>query len=162
MNKQDIYNYLAENGIWHEITEHPAVYNMAEVAELTMPYPEADAKNLFVRDDKRRNYYLITVMGHKKVNLKDFKRKYNTRSLTFASPEDLMEIMGLIPGAVTPFGLLNDTAHKAKLFLDKDFTEGLQLIGVHPNDNTATVWLNTADLIEILRTHGTEVEWVEV
>lgn len=162
MNKQEIYSYLQENGYWHEITEHPAVYNMAEVAELTMPYPEADAKNLFVRDDKRRNYYLITVLGHKKVNLKDFKKKYNTRSLTFASPEELMEYMGLIPGAVTPLGVLNDNEHKVKVFLDKDFLDGLQLIGVHPNDNTATVWLKTEDLIEILRTHGTELELVEV
>jgi len=162
MNKQDIYNYLNEHGLWHEITEHPAVYNMAEVAELEMPYPESDAKNLFVRDDKRRNYYLITVMGHKKVNLKDFKRRYNTRSLTFASPEELMEIMSLIPGAVTPLGLLNDTDHKVKLFLDKDFLCEPKLIGVHPNDNTATVWLKTEDLIEIIRSHGSEVEPVEV
>ena len=162
MNKQEIYNYLSEHRLWHEITEHPAVYNMAEVAELTMPYPEADAKNLFVRDDKRRNYYLITVLGHKKVNLKDFKRSYNTRSLTFASPEELMEIMSLIPGAVTPLGVLNDKEHKVKVFLDKDFLNGLQLIGVHPNDNTATVWLKTEDLIEIIRTNGTELELVEI
>lgn len=162
MNKQDIYHYLNEHRLRHEITEHPAVYNMAEAAELEMPYPESDAKNLFVRDDKRRNYYLITVMGHKKVNLKDFKKKYNTRSLTFASPEELMEIMALIPGAVTPLGLLNDTNHKVKLFLDKDFLNEPKLIGVHPNDNTATVWLKTEDLIEIIRTNGSEVELVEV
>lgn len=162
MNKQEIYNYLTEHRYWHEITEHPAVYNMAEVAELEMPYPEADAKNLFVRDDKRRNYYLITVMGHKKVNLKDFKKKYNTRSLTFASPEELMDIMKLIPGAVTPLGVLNDEEQKVKVFLDKDFLGGLHLIGVHPNDNTATVWLKTADLMEIIHAHGTELELVEV
>jgi len=162
MNKQEIYSYLQQQGYWHEITEHPAVYNMAEVAELEMPYPESDAKNLFVRDDKRRNYYLITVMGHKKVNLKDFKRNYGTRSLTFASPEELMEIMSLIPGAVTPLGLLNDTDHKVKLFLDKDFLREPKLIGVHPNDNTATVWLKTEDLMEIIRSHGSEAELVEV
>ena len=162
MNKQDFYEYLQENGIWHEITEHPAVYNMAEVAELEMPYPESDAKNLFVRDAKRRNYYLITVMGHKKVNLKDFKKNYGTRSLTFASPEELMDIMQLIPGAVTPLGLLNDEAHQVKLFLDKDFLNEPKLIGVHPNDNTATVWLHTEDLVSILRSHGCEAEWVEV
>ena len=61
MNKQQIYDYLQENSIWHEITEHKAVYNMAELAEVPCPYPEADAKNLFVRDDKKQNYYLITV-----------------------------------------------------------------------------------------------------
>lgn len=52
MNKQEIYALLDERNIWHEITEHKAVYNMAEVAEIHLPYPEADAKNLFIRDDK--------------------------------------------------------------------------------------------------------------
>ena len=162
MNKQEMYDYLQSKGYWHEITEHPAVYNMAEVAELEMPYPESDAKNLFVRDDKRRNYYLITVMAHKKVNLKDFKKNYGTRSLTFASPDELMEIMGLIPGAVTPLGVLNDKEHKVKVYLDKDFLNAPKRIGVHPNDNTATVWLNTEDLVEIIQSHGTELEWAEL
>ena len=162
MNKQEIYDYLQTKGYWHEITEHPAVYNMAEVAELEMPYPESDAKNLFVRDDKRRNYYLITVMAHKKVNLKDFKKNYGTRSLTFASPDELMEIMGLIPGAVTPLGVLNDKEHKVKVYLDRDFLNAPKRIGVHPNDNTATVWLNTEDLVEIIQSHGTELEWAEL
>lgn len=162
MNKQDIYDFLKERGYWHEITEHPAVYNMAEVAELEMPYPESDAKNLFVRDDKRRNYYLITVMAHKTVNLKEFKKNYGTRSLTFASPDDLMDIMGLIPGAVTPLGVLNDSEYKVKVYLDKDFLNAPKRIGVHPNDNTATVWLNTEDLAEIIQSHGTELEWAEL
>ena len=63
MNKQEIYDLLREKGLWFEVTEHPAVYNMAELAEIALPYPEADAKNLFVRDDKKRNYYLVTVKG---------------------------------------------------------------------------------------------------
>ena len=58
--KEDIYRMLREEEIWHEITEHPAVYNMEEMAQIQLPYPEADAKNLFVRDSKRRDYYLIT------------------------------------------------------------------------------------------------------
>ena len=58
MNKLGIYALLAENGVWHEITEHKAVFNMAELAEVEIPYPEGDAKNLFLRDDKKRSYYL--------------------------------------------------------------------------------------------------------
>ena len=162
MNKQDIYNMLTQQNIWHEITEHEAVYNMAELAEIEIPYPEYDAKNLFIRDDKKQNYYLITVKGDKRVNLKDFRRNNNTRPLTFASPEDLMNIMGLIPGAVTPLGLLNDAECKVALFLDNDFLNGLGLIGVHPNDNTATVWLKTSDLINLVKQHGNTVNLVEL
>ena len=67
MNKQQIYDYLKRENIWHGITEHEAVYNMAELSNIETPYPKSDAKNLFVRDDKKRNYYLITVKGDKRV-----------------------------------------------------------------------------------------------
>ena len=157
MNKQQIYDYLQENSIWHEITEHKAVYNMAELAEVPCPYPEADAKNLFVRDDKKQNYYLITVKGEKRVNLKAFRKAQGTRNLSFASAEDLMERLGLISGAVTPLGVLNDETRSVKVFLDQDFLQEPGLVGVHPNENTATVWLKAEDLIRIIREHGNEV-----
>ena len=160
MNKQELFDYLKSKNVWHEITEHGAVYNMAELSQIELPYPEADAKNLFVRDDKKRNYYLITVKGDKRVDLKEFRKKNGTRVLSFASAEDLMEIMGLIPGAVTPLGLLNDAQCKVKLFLDSAFADGL--VGVHPNDNTATVWLKTEDLIEMIRESGHQVQLVEL
>ena len=104
VGKEDIYRMLREEEIWHEITEHPAVYNMEEMAQIKLPYPEADAKNLFVRDSKRRDYYLITVRGDKRVDLKQFRQQNQTRSLSFASAEELGELLGLIPGAVTPAG----------------------------------------------------------
>ena len=157
MNKQQIYDYLQENSIWHEITEHKAVYNMAELAEVPCPYPEADAKNLFVRDDKKQNYYLITVKGEKRVNLKAFRKAQGTRNLSFASAEDLLERLGLIPGAVTPLGVLNDETRSVQVFLDQDFLQEPGLVGVHPNENTATVWLKAEDLIRIIREHGNEV-----
>ena len=61
MNKSEVYAFLDNNKVWHKITEHGAVYNMAELENVELPYPDRDAKNLFVRDDKRREYYLITV-----------------------------------------------------------------------------------------------------
>ena len=160
MNKQEIYEFLTQKNIWHEITEHGAVFSMEDLSHVELPYPEADAKNLFVRDDKKRNYYLITVTADKRVDLKEFKNKYGTAKLSFASADDLMALMGLIPGAVTPLGLLNDEEGKVKLFLDSAFTDGL--IGVHPNDNTATVWMKTADLVTILMESGHEVQIVEI
>ena len=154
--KQETYDYLTGQGIEYEITEHAAVYNMEELDAITLPYPDRDAKNLFVRDDKKRNYYLITVKGDKKVNLKEFRKAHGLRNLSFASAEDLMAIMGLIPGAVTPLGLLNDEEKKVILYLDEEFGDGL--IGIHPNDNTATVWLKAGDLVNVIRQHGNTVE----
>ena len=158
MNKQDIYALLESRQIPHEITEHMAVFNMEEAAQIQPPYPEDEAKNLFVRDDKKRNYYLITVKGDKRVDLKEFRQRHGTRTLSFASAEDLMAMMGLIPGAVTPLGLLNDEAHRVRCFLDEAFLEGDGRIGVHPNDNTATVFLQAADLIRLLEEHGAAVD----
>ena len=162
MNRQEIYAFLAENGVWHEITEHKAVFNMADLAEVEIPYPEADAKNLFVRDDKKRGYYLLTVRGEKRVDLKQFRRAHGLRPLSFASEEELASLLGLFPGAVTPLGLFNDAQRKAKLFLDAELLAPPGLVGVHPNDNTATVWLKTKDLVRILRERGSEVEVVEI
>jgi len=162
MNKQEIYDYLKEKNIWHEITEHEAVYNMKELSQIDIPYPEGDAKNLFLRDDKKRNYYIITVKGYKRVNLKEFREKNNTRSLSFASENDLMRVMNLIPGSVTPLGILNDKEIKVEVFIDKDFIESPGLIGIHPNDNTATVWLKTEDLINVIKEHGNKVNIVQI
>ena len=121
MNKQEIYAFLAAKGLWHEITEHRAVYTMAELSEIAVPYPEADAKNLFVRDDKKQNYYLITVKGNKRADLKAFRKANQTRPLSFAPESELLRILGLTAGSVTPFGILNDAKREVKVFLDEDF-----------------------------------------
>lgn len=160
MNKQEIYEFLKVKNIWHEVTEHKAVFNMEELNDVILPYPDRDAKNIFVRDDKKRNYYLITVKGDKRVDLKEFRQKHGTRALSFASEADLMSIMKLTPGSVTPLGLLNDSECKVKFYLDKDFEGGL--IGVHPNDNTATVWLKYEDLVKIIQECGNEVYFTEI
>ena len=162
MNKEDIYNFIKKRNIWYEITEHKAVFNMNDLSEIKMPYPEYDAKNLFVCDDKKNNYYLITIGANKRLDLKKFKEENNTRRLSFASSEDLSKIMNLTPGAVTPLGLLNDKDLKVTFYLDKDFLKDKQIIGVHPNNNTATIWLKTNDLINIIKEHGNKVNIIEL
>lgn len=160
MNKQETYQNLKDHNIPFEITEYRAVYNMEELDSIDLPYPEGDAKNLFVRDDKKKNYYLITVKGDKCVNLKDFWKAHGLRPLSFASPEDLKKYMDLTPGAVTPLGLLNVEGAPITMYLDAEFKDSI--IGIHPNENTATVWLQGDDLVELLRENGCEVEIVEI
>lgn len=162
MNKKQIYEYIKNKQIWYEITEHKAVYSMSEISEVEIPYPESDAKNLFVRDDKKENYYLITVRGNKRVNLKEFRKENNTRSLSFASEKELKDMIQILPGSVSPLGILNDKENKVKVFLDKEFIEKTDIIGIHPNDNTATIWLKTKDLINIIKEQGNKVELVEI
>ena len=162
MTKEEVYDFIKRKNIWYEITEHKRVFTMDELDNIVLPYPEADAKNLFIRDDKKRNYYLITVSGKKKVDLNVFREKYNTRILSFASEKDLMEILKLIPGSVTPLGLLNDKENLVKYYLDSYFINKCDIIGMHPCDNSATLWLKTTDLINILKENGTIVNIVDL
>lgn len=162
MTKEDVYDFIKSKNIWYEITEHKRVFTMDELDNIVLPYPASDAKNLFIRDDKKRNYYLITVSGKKKVDLSDFREKYNTRRLSFASEKDLMEILKLTPGSVTPLGLLNDKVNLVKYYLDSYFINKCDIIGMHPCDNSATLWLKTTDLINILKENGTIVNIVDL
>lgn len=160
MNKQEIYEFLNKSGVEYETVEHRAVYNMAENAELKLPHPEAEAKNLFIRDHKKRQYFLLTVKGTKRVDLKAFSKANSTPSLTFASAEEMLSILSLTPGSVTPFGLLNDAEKKVTFYMDKDLCGSL--IGCHPNENTATVFLKADDLLSILKDHGSKVFTVDM
>lgn len=162
MTKEDVYDFIKHKNIWYEITEHKRVFTMDELDNIVLPYPASDAKNLFIRDDKKRNYYLITVSGKKKVDLSVFREKYNTRRLSFASEKDLMKILKLTPGSVTPLGLLNDKVNLVKYYLDSYFINKCDIIGMHPCDNSATLWLKTTDLINILKENGTIVNIVDL
>ena len=155
MNKQEIYDYLKAHNISYEVTEHEAVFHMGEFGGVELLYPEWDAKNLFVRDDKKRNYYLITVRGDKRVDLKAFRKQEGLRNLSFGSSDELMEYLKIAPGSVSPFGLLNDPEHRVIFYIDEEF-DGNKL-GIHPNENTATVWIKTDDLLKLLKEHGNDV-----
>ena len=160
MNKTETYQYLTEHNIVYEVSEHKAVFNMEEAESLDLPYPECDAKNLFIRDDKKQNYYLITVKGDKRVDLKEFRKQHGLRALSFASPEELSAVMGLTPGAVTPLGILNDVERRVHFYLDKSFIG--EKIGVHPNDNTATIWVQADELMDLIKKHGNAAEFTEL
>ncbi len=162
MDKVEIYRFLAKIQVPYEVLEHQAVYTVQEANLLEMPYPDSGAKNLFLRDDKKQNYYLITLKDEKKIDLKAFSRDNHLRRLGFAGAAELESILGLKAGAVSPFGILNDDARQVEVFLDSDLFLGSALIGVHPNDNTATVWLKACDLLEIIRTHGNTVKIVKI
>ena len=159
MNKKETLQYLDQLGIEYEIVEHQTVFNMAEMEEISLPHPESDAKNLFVRDDKKRKYYLLTVKGDKRVNLAEFREQNDTRRLSFASPADLKEKLDLTSGSVTPLGLLNDQKHEVSFYLDEYFTDQPR-IAVHPNDNTATIWLNPQDLLAVVKKQGNPIKVV--
>ena len=155
MTKTELYDFLNERGVTYEVTEHRPVYIIDDMPQEKMLYPQCIAKNLFIRDDKKRNYYLITVKKDRSVNLKEFQKQFETRRLSFASENDLMKLLKLTKGSVTPFGLLNDDECKVEFYIDREFVDGK--IGIHPMENTATVWINGEDLLSIIREHGNSI-----
>ncbi|MGI6075534.1 MAG: prolyl-tRNA synthetase associated domain-containing protein [Pyramidobacter sp.] len=157
MNKQEVFDMLDTKKIAYEKVEHAPVFTIDEMLALHLPHVNAIAKNLFVRDDKKRQYCLITVKEEKRVDLKEFRNRFNTRRLTFASEEDLAAILGLSRGAVTPFGILNDTACRVIVYFDEDFRG--KLMGIHPNENTATVYIKTEDVARLIEEHGNELHF---
>ena len=160
MNKQEVMAYLDQKGVPYTLTEHIPVYTIEEMVNIDIPDMETVAKNLFVRDDKKRNYYLISVREDKRVNLKEFQETNGTRKLSFASEADLEKILGLTRGAVTPLGLLNDEQKITQFYLDQDFVDGE--ISVHPNENTATVKMKTSDLVKLIEENGNEIHIVKM
>ena len=98
--------------------------------------------------------------ANKRVDLKGFRRQHGLRALSFASTEELFSIMELTPGAVTPLGILNDKESRVHFYLDEEFIGNK--IGVHPNDNTATIWMQADDLMGLIQKHGNEAEYVKI
>ena len=160
MNKQELYVFLDEQKIKYTAIEHIPVFTVEEAEQLQLPNLEAGAKNMFLRDDKKRNYYLLTVRDALAVDLKQFQEKIGSRRLSFASEEDLMRFLVLKKGAVTPFGVLNDIECAVQVYIDAYFEN--KTISVHPNENNATVYLAANDLVELLRAHGNKVEYIEL
>ena len=151
--KQEIKAFLEGKNIPFEWVEHKAVYTIEEMEELGLESMDEIAKNLFLRDQKGKRHFLIVIRADKQANLKELGEKLGIGKLSFASEERLEKYLGLKKGAVSPLGILNDESIAVEVFFDEDFC-GLEKIGVHPNENTASVYLPPDDLLNIIREHG--------
>ena len=160
MNKSEVYQFLNDSQIAYEAYEHHAVFTVEEADALNLPDPGAGTKNLFLRDQKKQHYYLLTDRGHLPVRIKDFQKKIGAKPLSFASEEDLNRILGLIKGSVTPFGLLNDGEKLVEFYLDEYFRD--RTISAHPNENTATIFLQANNLMKLLERNGNPISWIRL
>ena len=137
---------LRERGFSHQHFTHPPVFTTADVSLLTEKIPGVDTKNLFLRDEKRTRFALVCVRAETRVNLKELGRTLGMKGLTFGSAEDMLALLGLTPGAVCLFGLLNDTEKQVVGYLDQSVPEDAEMQN-HPLVNTETVVLTAADMM---------------
>ena len=146
-------------GVAYELTEHPAVFTIDEMEQLGLTGGGTVCKNLFLRDAKGRRHFLVVIPGDCRADLKSIETQLGSTRLSFASAERLQRYLGLIGGEVTPLGIINDPDAAVEVVFDRSL-EGNPRVGVHPNDNTATVWLAFDDSLSwTMETQCTLSHW---
>ena len=152
---------LRELGIDYTRHEHPPV---ATVEEAEAHWADIDAthcKNLFLRNQKGNRHYLVVLTASKKADLRAVADQIGDGKLSFASPERLMTHLGLTPGSVSPFGLINNADHDVRVVLDRDLKDAAR-VSFHPNTNTVTFTITHADFTRFLAACGNAVQYVIV
>lgn len=152
---------LKELGINFRLIEHPAVYTIEEMDALVDYGGVQICKNLFVRDAKGKKHFLIVMRKDKKADLKAISEAVGSSRFSFASEERLNKYLGLTKGAVTPLGVFNDGAAEVDVILDRGLL-GFREIGVHPNENTATVAISPGDLIRAIEANGNKIRYIDI
>lgn len=160
-NRTAVLNFLDLNGIKYTLQQHPAVFTMEELAAAGVENIEYILKNLFLRNANGKQHYLAAVCGEKTVDLKVIRAQLGCSALSFASEERLQKHLGLTKGSVSLFGALNDTENTVQVVLDREILKK-PLVGAHPNENTATVFLTPQDLITVLEKTGHTVTYIDV
>ena len=156
-----VFDTLNSSGIPYQTVEHEAVYTVEDIDKLNLSENGRILKNLFLRDAKGKQHFLVCAMEDKPINLKELKVKLGTSNLSFASEERLINHLGLKPGSVSPFGILNDEARDVTVVFDSAL-EGCKSLGVHPNENTATLFLSFDDIKRVVREHGNPILILEL
>jgi len=151
----ELFAFLADLGIRVETRRHPPLFTVADSQALRGEIAGGHTKNLFLKDKKDR-FFLVTVDEEAVVDLKQIHHLIGASSrVSFGKPEMLMEFLGVVPGAVTVFGLINDTAHRVTLVLDAALMEN-DVINAHPLTNEATTSIAAADLVRFAKATGHE------
>ena len=114
-----------------------------------------------MKNSNGKKHYLVVLKGDKKADLKSIKSQINSTALSFASEERLEKYLGLSKGSVTPLGIINDEEHLVNIVLDEDLKKE-EIIGVHPNVNTSTVFISYNDLIKFINSFGNEIFYVNI
>ena len=152
LSEQEILQLLEKHHINYIVRKHEPIFTVAEGEALGLPNVQAAVKSLLLTDDKHQSFYLVVMPLDKRLDLKELRAKIGSRRLTMASAEELMQLLQLSPGAVTPLGLLQDSEHKVQTFFDAELKENT--IATHLDSYTATVWLKCQKLVHLLEEKG--------
>ncbi len=161
-SRNAVLRKLEEMDIPYELIEHEAAYTVEDMDRIGFDEKVTICKNLFVRDQKKKpTHWLVVLHKDKRANLDSLAGQLGTKHLSFASAERLQRCLGLAQGEVTPLGVLNDGNHSVIVVFDRDLI-GKEHLGVHPNDNTATVIVSFEGIKRFIEDNGNTLLYVTV
>ncbi|MBX3568456.1 MAG: prolyl-tRNA synthetase associated domain-containing protein [Rhizobiaceae bacterium] len=157
----ELFAYLEGLGIAVTTVRHPPLHTVADSQALRGEIAGGHTKNLFLKD-RKDNYFLVTVGEDATVDLKQIHHVIGAAGkVSFGKPEALLELLGVTPGGVTVFGLVNDTGLRVKLVLDEALMAH-EVVNAHPLTNEATTSISSADLLSFVRATGHQPQILKV
>jgi Ala-tRNA(Pro) deacylase len=154
VTRQQLFTALADLSIDTQTIDHPAVFTVAESGHVEIPLPGAHTKNLFLKDDKGALFLVVANAGTR-VDLKGLSKRLGAGRFSFGKPDLLMEVLGVTPGSVTAFAIINDIKNRVKIIIDGALMADTS-INCHPLENTATTNIARDDLLQFIRATGHE------
>ena len=148
----ELYDFLHDHGIAFRHHTHPPLFTVEESRALRGELPGAHVKNMFMKD-KKGAIWLATCLEDREIRIRDLEKEVGAKGLSFGKPELLWDCLGVRPGAVTPFGLINDREGRVNFALDARLTES-ETINVHPLHNEATTAISRDDLMRFVELTG--------
>ena len=158
--QEELLKILNDIDITYTNHEHPAVFTVEEAAMHSEGIEGAHSKNLFFKD-KKKKLFLVVTLADKPIKIKDVGKLIGGNNMSFAKPDLLMEVLGMIPGSVTPFAAVNIKDREVKIVLDEELMEN-DLLNFHPLTNTATTTITPKDLIKFLEHVGQTPEIIRL
>ena len=155
----DLFIFFDAHGIAHSTLEHAAVFRVEEGQEIKAALPGAHTKNLFLKDAKDQ-LWLISALGETRIDLKRLPATIGSAKLSFGREEILYDALGVRPGSVTLFALINDAAHRVRVVLDKALFEH-KTVNFHPLVNAATTAVSLEGMMAFLKALGVEPQIVD-
>lgn len=159
--QKELYEVLGKLEISFEYHEHPPLNTIEDAIVHWKDYNSGRCKNIFFRNHKGNRHYLVILEHLRQLDIHDLEKRLRQGKLTFASDKRLMKYLGVEPGSVSPFGLINDTENHIHLFIDEQLND-FERLAFHPNVNTASLVISKSDFIRFLEFTGNTWEFLKL
>ena len=158
--REELLSRLDALGIRSTTVDHPPVFTVEESKRLRGTLTGGHCKSLFLKD-KKDVLWLVVALEDRPIDLKELRHRIGAANLSFGKPELLLQVLGVEPGSVTPFGLINDRERRVNVVLDKGMM-AMDCLNYHPLTNRATTTVSPADLLKFIKACGHEPREIEL